>query len=177
MKNKTQYHLKKLTLSALFAALTCVATLAVLPYSPIGGYIHLGDCFVLLSGFMLGPLWGGVAAGLGSALTDLILGYAVYIPATFVIKWAMAAAAALVLKLMMRKKTRYAVLKRALAAVAAGIVMVGGYFGYECIIYGFEGAFPNVFMNLIQAAAGVVSASVLMIPLTRIGYIKRFFEQ
>ena len=82
----------------------------------------------------------------------------------------------MLLKLMLRNNLRYAALKRALAAVAAGIVMVGGYFGYECILYGFEGAFPNVFMNLIQAAAGVVSASVLMIPLTRIGYIKRFFE-
>jgi len=176
MKNKTQYHLKKLTLSALFAALTCVSTLIVITYSPSGGYIHFGDCFVLLSGFMLGPLWGGVAAGIGAALTDLILGYAVYIPATFVIKWAMAAAAALVLKQMMRKKTRYAVLKRALAAAVGGILMVTGYFGYECILYGFEGAFPNVFMNLIQAAAGVISATLLMIPLTRIGYIKRFFE-
>ena len=71
MKNKTQYHLKKLTLSALFAALTCVSTLIVITYSPSGGYIHFGDCFVLLSGFMLGPLWGGVAAGIGAALTDL----------------------------------------------------------------------------------------------------------
>ena len=177
MKNKTQYHLKKLTLSALFAALTCVSTLIVITYSPSGGYIHFGDCFVLLSGFMLGPLWGGVAAGIGAALTDLILGYAVYIPATFVIKWAMAAVAALLLKLMLRKNLRYAALKRALAAAVGGVVMVAGYFGYECILYGFEGAFPNVFMNLIQAAAGVVSASVLMIPLTRIGYIKRFFEQ
>ena len=176
MKNKTKYHVKRLTASALFAALTCVSTLIVITYSPAGGYIHFGDCFVILSGFLLGPLWGGIAAGIGAALTDFILGYAVYVPATFVIKWAMAAAAALLFKLMMRKNLRCAILKRVLAAAVAGIVMVVGYFGYECILYGFEGAFPNIFMNLIQAAAGVIAASLLMIPLTKIGYIKRFFE-
>lgn len=174
---KAKYHLKRLTVSALFAALTCVATLAVLPYSPIGGYIHLGDCFVLLSGFMLGPLWGGVAAGLGSALTDLFLGYATYIPATFIIKWGVAALAAVLIKLMTKKSARLAIAKYALASVLGECLMVGGYLAYEWVLYGLGGALANVISNVIQASSGAILASLMMIPLTRIGYIKRFFEQ
>ncbi|MBQ9080824.1 MAG: ECF transporter S component [Clostridia bacterium] len=176
MKTKLRHNLKKLTVSALFAALTCLSTLIVLTYSPAGGYIHLGDCFVLLSGFLLGPLWGGLAAGLGSALTDLFLGYATYIPATFVIKWGVAALASVLMMLMSRNNTRLSIVKRAVAACAGECIMVGGYFAYECILYGFAGALSGVVPNIIQGVSGVVLASVLMIPLTKIGYIKRFFE-
>jgi len=173
---KQQFDIKKLTSSALFAALTCVSTLIVLPYSPAGGYIHFGDCFVLLSGFLLGPLWGGVAAGLGSALTDLFLGYATYIPATFIIKWGVAALASALMRLMTRSHAGAAVAKRAISAVAGECLMIGGYFAYEGMLYGFEGALANIVPNIIQATSGIVFASLFMIPMTKIGYIKRFFE-
>ena len=175
MKNKTQYHLKKLTLSALFAALTCVSTLIVITYSPSGGYIHFGDCFVLLSGFMLGPLWGGVAAGLGSALTDLFLGYATYIPATFIIKWGVAALASVLMKLLVSKSSRAAMAKYALSGAVGECVMVGGYFVYELMLYGFAGAVPNILMNAVQAASGVIAATLLIIPITKIKYLRNFW--
>lgn len=176
MNGKKKFNLKKLTMSALLAALTCVATLIVLTYSPAGGYIHFGDCFVLLSGFLLGPLWGGVAAGLGSALTDLFLGYATYIPATFIIKWGVAALASVLMKVLIAKSDRGATVKRIVSAVVGECIMVVGYFGYECLLYGFEGALANIVPNVIQASSGVFFASLFMIPMTKIGYIKRFFE-
>ena len=53
---------QKLVVSALMAALTYVATMVVQIPSPMNGYVNLGDCFVLLSGWLLGPWWGvGVA--------------------------------------------------------------------------------------------------------------------
>ena len=39
-------------------ALTCVLTLAVKIPTPTKGYLNLGDCAVLLSGWLLGPVWG-----------------------------------------------------------------------------------------------------------------------
>ena len=41
-------------------------TIVVQIPSPLGGYIHLGDMAVLLCGFLLGPIWGAAAAGIGS---------------------------------------------------------------------------------------------------------------
>ena len=47
--------IRKLVLAALLAALVCVATMVVQIPSPMQGYVNLGDCFVLLSGWLLGP--------------------------------------------------------------------------------------------------------------------------
>ena len=77
-----QTKLRTLILAAMFAALTCVATMIIHIPSPIGGYFNLGDCMVLLSAFVLGPVWGTAAGGIGSALADVICGYFVYAPGT-----------------------------------------------------------------------------------------------
>ena len=80
--------------AALFAALTCVMTMIVkIPVPATGGYVNLGDCVVLLAGWVLGPMYGGAAAGLGSMLADLVSGYPLYAPGTFVIKACMAVCA------------------------------------------------------------------------------------
>ena len=65
-------NIKKLVLAALMAALTYVATSIVQIPSPMQGYVNLGDCIVLLSGWILGPWWGAAAGGIGSMLVDLI---------------------------------------------------------------------------------------------------------
>ena len=90
-------HTKKLTLCAAFAALCCVCTMFSIPITA-NGYIHPGDSIVLLSAYLLGPLAGGAAAGIGSACADLLLGYAYYAPATFIIKGLMAVVAYYVFK-------------------------------------------------------------------------------
>ena len=77
-------------MAALFASLVCVATMIVKIPSPMKGYLNLGDCVVLLCGWLLSPLYGFLAAGLGSALADLFSGYIIYAPATFIIKGGMA---------------------------------------------------------------------------------------
>ena len=80
-------NLKKIVMTALFAALACVATMSIrIPTPGTGGYIHPGDAIVILSGVVLGPSYGLLAAGIGSAMSDLLGGYFVYVPITFVIK-------------------------------------------------------------------------------------------
>lgn len=72
--------IKKMVLTALLAALTCVATMIIQIPSPMNGYVNLGDCFVLLSGWLLGPWLGFAAGGIGSMLADIFTGYAHYAP-------------------------------------------------------------------------------------------------
>ena len=81
---------KKIAITALMAALTCIATIIIKIPSPLKGYLNLGDCMVLISGWILSPVYGFIAAGLGSALADIFSGYVIYAPATFVIKGLMA---------------------------------------------------------------------------------------
>ena len=63
--------------------------------SPTGGYMNLGDTVVLLGAFLLGPWYGALAGGIGSAMADALAGYMVYAPATLVIKAVMAILAGL----------------------------------------------------------------------------------
>ena len=64
--------IRKLVLAALFAALCTIMTLVIQVPSPMQGYVNLGDCAVLLSAWVLGPLYGGGPAGGGSMLAELL---------------------------------------------------------------------------------------------------------
>lgn len=149
---------KKLVLSAVFTALVWIGT-SVIKIPTINGYIHPGDGFVLLAGFLLGPIWGAAAAGLGSAVADLLAGYSVYAPGTFIIKGITALIAGL---LYQRKKT---VPKALFGGIVAELVMTAGYFVYESLVFG-EGALAAIPGNLVQGAGGVV-ISLLLLPLLK----------
>ena len=145
------------------AALTYVATMVVQIPSPMQGYVNLGDCCVLLSGWILGPWWGGAAAGIGSMLTDLLNGYAHYAPGTLVIKALDAMAAALIVKALGRKPYAYVV-----GGVVGELIMVAGYFGYACLLLGKGiGAAASIPGNLMQGAMGLVIGLVLFVLLKR----------
>nr|WP_294660873.1 ECF transporter S component [uncultured Blautia sp.] len=153
-------NLKKLILAALFAALSCVATMSIrIPTPGTGGYIHPGDAIVILSGVILGPVWGFLAGGIGSALSDLIGGYFVYVPITFVIKGLVALAAGLLYqKVGKTQKSRYAAV--VLGGVADIILVAGGYFVCEYFIYG-AGAAASIPANIIQGIGGLVISCIL----------------
>lgn len=81
----------QLTYSGLMAALTFISTsILAFPVAFTNGYIHLGDGFVMSCGVILGKRNGALAAGIGSALADIYLGYASWAAPTFVIKALMA---------------------------------------------------------------------------------------
>ena len=153
-------NLKKLILAALFAALSCVATMSIrIPTPGTGGYIHPGDAIVILSGIILGPVWGFLAGGIGSALSDLIGGYFIYVPITFVIKGLVALASGLLYqKVGKNQKSRYIAV--ILGGVADIILVAGGYFVCEFFIYG-AGAAASIPANIIQGIGGLVISCIL----------------
>ena len=149
---------QKLVVSALMAALTYVATMVVRIPSPMNGYVNLGDCFVLLSGWLLGPWYGAAAAGIGSMLVDLLGGYMSFVPGTLIIKFLDAMAAALIVKALGRKTYSYVV-----GGLAGEAIMVAGYFVYEALALQLGmGAAAGVLANVGQGAVGLVIALVLM---------------
>lgn len=159
---KTSISIKKMVIAAMFAALTCVATMVIsIPIPATNGYINIGDCIVLLSGWLLGGVYGTAAAAVGSMFADLFLSYTAYAPGTLVIKGLMALVAFVVFKALSGKIPAFAA--RLLSAVCAEAVMVGGYFLYESTILGYGlGAVPSIFSNMIQAAGGIVISVVVM---------------
>lgn len=153
---------QKTVTSAMFAALACAATMTVkIPVPATNGYINVGDCIVLVSGWMLGGVYGTAAAGVGSMLADLFLGYAYYAPGTLVVKALVAFAAFVTNKLLSGKLN--GIVLRSLSAVLAEAVMVAGYFAYEATVLGYGvAAVASVPANIVQGVGGVVVAVAVM---------------
>lgn len=153
-------NLKKIVMTALFAALACVATMSIrIPTPGTGGYIHPGDAIVILSGIVLGPVYGLLAGGIGSAMADLLGGYFVYVPITFAIKGLVALVSGLIFqKFGKDNKSRY------MTVILGGIIdiifVAGGYFICEFPMYG-SGAAASIPANIIQGVSGLIIACVL----------------
>lgn len=147
----------KIVLTALFAALVYVAT-SVIRYPTFGtqGYINIGDTIVLLSAWLIGGVYGALAAGIGSALADLLAQYVTYVPGTFIIKFLMALVAYLIFTAF--KKTNInKVVAYIVSGVVAELIMVFGYFLYESTILGYGlAAAASIPSNAIQAGTCLV---------------------
>lgn len=152
--------IRKIVMAAMIAALCCVATMVIRIPSPFKGYLNLGDCIVLLAGWTLSPYYAFFAAGIGSALADVFSGYAVYAPATFVIKGAMALAAYFLFRALHERVGNTA--SRVIAGTAAEIVMILGYFVFEGLLYGFAPSAVNIPANAVQGVVGLAVGVVLM---------------
>lgn len=162
--------LRKLVTAALMAALTCVTTFILQIPSPAGGYIHPGDAFVLLSGVILGPIYGFLSAGIGSMTADLLSGWPQYAPATFLIKALFALAAA-----FLYKKGKISSI--ILAGIVGGLVVTTGYFITDYILWGIAGAMKQVPLNLVQNSFGIVLSALLYPLLYKVPQIKDMMER
>lgn len=156
MRTRTQ----KIVIAAMLAALCCVSTLIIKIPSPLKGYINLGDCVVLLTGWMMSPFYGFLAAGIGSALADIILSYVTYAPATFVIKGIMALIAYYGFNILNKKIASLP--SRIISGFFAEAAMVLGYFAFEGLLYGFIPSAVNIPANTIQGAAGLIIGILLI---------------
>lgn len=160
---------KKLVLASLFAALAAVMTTVIRVPSPMGGYVNLGDCAVLLAAWVLGPGLGCAAAGLGSMLSDL-LGYPLYAPGTLVIKGGMALLAGWLFRRLSKGGHTPAFPALLVSGGLAEALMVAGYFLYEAAPFPVGlglAALANVPFNAVQGVFGLASASAVYLALSR----------
>ena len=85
----------KVVFIGVMAAIVFVITYLRIPF--LGSKLSVGNAFCLLSGLLFGPVPGGLAAGLGSFIYDMVGGYDfVQALITFISKGAMACICALV---------------------------------------------------------------------------------
>jgi Predicted membrane protein len=169
-------------LTGLMMAMIVVATMLIVIPSPFtSGYIHLGDAMIFLSVLILGWRYGAIAAGVGSALADLLVGYAVYAPWTLVIKGIMAAVMGLFILKSMQKPGKSILgvpLFQLIGMILGGCFMVAGYFLAEGIIYGnFVTAALGIPWNIVQFSVGTVIATILAAALYKTPAKKLFAYQ
>ena len=165
--------LRNLVYTAMLMALCCVATLVIKIPTVTGGYLNAGDIVVVLAALLAGPLYGGVAAGFGSGLADVISGYMSYAPGTLVVKGCAAVVAALIFRACRKKSFGFALL----SAICGEIIMVLGYFVFEDFILGYgAAAAAEIPGNAAQAAVGIVGGLALYFALSKVPQIRDFSE-
>lgn len=121
---------RMMTLTGLFMALICVATLFFKVPIPLG-YAHLGNGFIFLAGVFLGNPYAMIASGFGSALADLLGGYGEWILPTLVIKCLMGGLIALI-----SGDGKVKQLRTFLAVFIGAVEMVIGYTIAGALLYG-----------------------------------------
>ena len=167
------YRTRALVMTALLAALACVATLVIRIPSPTGGYMNLGDTIVLLGAYLLGSAYGAAAGAVGPALADLISGYMVYVPATLVIKAVMALVAAGIYALCRKKP--WALIA---SGAAAELWMVLGYWLYDgLLVRSLAGSLAGIPSNLVQGALGVTASTLLALALRGVKPVRERFPK
>ena len=121
----------RIVFAGVMAAIICVITTFRIPLGQ--SKVHFANSMCLLSGLLLGPVWGGTAAGLGSAIYDVLLGGYSFFDAliTFVSKFAMAWVTAVIFGAWKKKHDNPAlketVLPLVLSCVAGALTYVALY--------------------------------------------------
>lgn len=170
---KKKISVKDITLVGLMAAMVFVASQLSIPIpTAIGNTrIHLGNVLCLLSGFLLGPLGGGLSAGIGSAFYDLTNpAYVASAPFTFVFKFLMAWVCGILYKLW--KNRGKAVLYSAVAGTAGAVAYVILYLGknfFESYVF-LQMPLEGVLVSMIQKGSvslvnGII-AVIISVPLS-----------
>jgi len=156
----------KTVMTALMMCMIMIMTfLPRIPVPATEGYVHLGDCMIFLAVLILGWKLGAVAAGIGSALADVIGGYGFYAPITLVVKAAMAVVVGLFIKKAL--ESGFEGMKMRImewtGMILGGLVMVAGYYLAESLIlYGsFITPLAAIPMNIVQFVVGGVIANIL----------------
>lgn len=144
---------------------------------PTRGYFNFGDVAVVFAGLVLGApvirksikeenyngIWiAFLVGGLGSALADILGGFAFFAPITFLAKSLEASWAALA------SSTKG--ISHALALFIGGSFMVLSYFALEALSpsIGMQGAVAEIIPNLIQAGGGILGGKIIFLALNKI---------
>ncbi|OCA82898.1 ECF transporter S component [Pseudobacillus wudalianchiensis] len=162
-KSKT----RAIVINALFITLTLVATMFInirLPIMGNGGLIHLGNVPLFIAAFAYGRKTGAIAGAFGMGLFDLISGWTIWAPFTFIIVGAMGFTAGLISEKMPGNK----VVVHTVAIIAALVIKIVGYYFAEVILYAnWVQPFGSIPGNVMQ----VVIAGIIVLPIA--GRLKR----
>jgi uncharacterized membrane protein len=148
--------------AGVMAALVAVATFLIqIPIPATKGYLNFGDIVIFVSALTFGPIVGGFAGGVGSAISDILSGYAYFSPFTLVIKGVEGLVAGLI-------ANRISGRRDIIAVVFGGAEMISGYFLAE--FFGLsEGwaALGEMPFNILQVVVGGIVGVGIAILLRR----------
>lgn len=133
------------------AIVTVLVAIVPVPIAATGGYTHPGAIAEIFIAMAFGPIVGVVAAGIGAAIADLVLGFGSFAPLTLIAHGSLGFLAGW----LGWKKGWSGMLT---GWVVGGLALVAVYFVGEATVYGFgvAGAGAEVPVNLFQVGLGIL---------------------
>ena len=159
---------RTISINALAIALVCLSTMFLQFPIPLG-YAHLGNCFILISSVFFGPVTGLLAGGIGSALSDLLTGYAQWIIPTLIIKGIMGFVIGYIANRTGLTVNMFKI-RTAAASIVGIIIMVVGYFIAASIPVRLR------FRALLWKALSASFSSMSSVPLCRLHICQSIFS-
>lgn len=125
----------EISLNALLIAMVFVSTMFIqirLPFSVNGGLIHFGTVALVIAAIVFGKKRGAIAGAFGMALFDVLSGWVIWAPGTFIIRGVMGYMIGLIAERGNGKSWGW----NLTAVLAGGAWMIAGYYLYEVLLYG-----------------------------------------
>ncbi|MBI9101420.1 MAG: ECF transporter S component [Spirochaetales bacterium] len=149
----------------IMTAVTVIFTYVIrIPIAPTRGYLNFGDVAIYFAAFTFGPWTAFIAGGLGTALTDIMAGYAQWAPLTFFAHGLQGLAAGMLFKMFFKQETdnKYSFwLGLFLSGISGTIIMVLLYFTFGAMMFGAGASAVEIPGNLLQNGAGIVLGILL----------------
>lgn len=152
-RNKT----REIVLCGLLTGIVFVATRFLnvrLPVSVNGGLIHMGNTMLFMIAIVFGKKRGAIAGAFGMGLFDILSGWFLWAPFTFVIRGAMGYIVGAAAE---GKEGKTQLIWTLVGIVLSSLVMIGGYYVTEGILYGnWIAPMTSIPGNIIQLIIGAV---------------------
>ena len=161
-------------ITGVMIALETISTILVSIRIPATqGYFNLGEMVIYLAAILFGPMVGFLTGAIGASLADLILGYTIFAPATFIIKGFEGYIVGYLYKKLIKNEkannpmayikfkpeisTRKQMVAIIFSTLNGGAIMVTGYFVYEILIgISIAAALVEIPVNIIQCLIGAI---------------------
>ncbi|MGI6701703.1 MAG: ECF transporter S component [Christensenellales bacterium] len=153
---------KKVSYAGVFTAVITVLTMGSVPIGIGGGYVHIGDSIIFLCCFIMPLPYCAIAAGVGSAFADLILGFTAYALPTLLIKMLMA----VIVRLFLGRNDSVAAC--VVSFIVASLFMQAGYLLFNFLYYGEKAGIVLILINLTQTVASIPVAYLLIKAVKRV---------
>mgnify|MGYP005852662207 CR=1 FL=1 len=142
------------------------------------GYFNLGEMIIYLAAILFGPIVGFLTGAIGASLADLILGYSIFAPATFIIKGTEGYIVGYLYKRFIKNErandpiayikfkpeisTRKHISAIIISTLHGGALMVVGYLVFEILIgVSIAAVLVEVPVNIIQCLIGAIMTVIL----------------
>ncbi len=159
---KTSSGIKDLAITAVFTALILVFTAFVnirLPFGGNGGLIHLGNIPLFIVAIIFGKKSGAIAGAIGMGLFDLLSGWTLWAPFTFVIVGLMGFTVGKITE----KDNHQNLFWYITSIISACAIKIVGYYFAEVILYhNWLVPFASIPGNIVQVTVAGI-ATVLIV--------------